>query len=40
MVGAAAGIDESELKFKRHVTRVTPEVKAKLKVDSVTAGQS
>ena len=39
LLGAAAGIDESELKFKRHVTRLSPEVKAKLQLDSVTAGQ-
>lgn len=35
LLGAAAGIDESELKFKRHVTRLSPEVKAKLKMPSV-----
>ena len=34
LLGAAAGIEESELKFKRHVTRLSPEVKAKLKVPS------
>jgi succinate dehydrogenase / fumarate reductase cytochrome b subunit len=35
LLGAAAGIEESELKFKRHVTRLSPEVKAKLQVPSV-----
>ncbi len=35
LLGAAAGIEESELKFKRHVTRLSPSVKAKLKVPSV-----
>lgn len=34
LLGAAAGIEESELKFKRHVTRLSPEVKAKLQVPS------
>ncbi len=35
LLGAAAGIEESELKFKRHVTRLSPEIKAKLQVPSV-----
>jgi succinate dehydrogenase / fumarate reductase cytochrome b subunit len=35
LLGAAAGIEESELKFKRHVTRLSPEVKAKLQLPSV-----
>ncbi len=35
LLGAAAGIKESELKFRRHVTRLSPEVKAKLKMPSV-----
>jgi heterodisulfide reductase subunit B len=35
LLGAAAGIEESELKFKRHVTRLSPSVKAKLQVPSV-----
>ena len=35
LLGAAAGIEESELKFKRHVTRLSPSVQAKLQVPSV-----
>ena len=35
LLGAAAGIDESELKFKRHVTRLSEDVKLKLQVESV-----
>jgi succinate dehydrogenase / fumarate reductase cytochrome b subunit len=40
LLGAAAGIEESELKFKRHVTRLSPEVKAKLKVPSAVGTQA
>ena len=35
LLGAAAGIDESELKFRRHVTRLPIEVKEKLRLPSV-----
>ena len=35
LLGAAAGIDESELKFKRHVTRVPISVQEKLRLPSV-----
>ena len=40
LLGAAAGIPESELKFKRHVVRLGDDVKAKLRLPSVvgTAG--
>jgi succinate dehydrogenase / fumarate reductase cytochrome b subunit len=40
LLGAAAGIDESELKFKRHVTRLSTDVQYKLKVDSVVGTQA
>ncbi len=40
LLGAAAGIQESELKFKRHVTRISPEIKAKLKVPSAVGTQA
>ena len=40
LLGAAAGLDESELKFKRHVTRLSTDVKHKLKVDSVVGTQA
>ena len=30
LLGAAAGIREDELKFKRHVVRLSPEVQDKL----------
>jgi succinate dehydrogenase / fumarate reductase cytochrome b subunit len=35
LLGAAAGIDEDELKFKRHVVRLSDDVKYKLKLPSV-----
>ena len=34
------GIDESELKFKRHVTRLSPEVKQKLQLPSVVGTEA
>ena len=37
---AAAGIDESELKFKRHVTRLDADVKAKLQLPSVVGTEA
>jgi succinate dehydrogenase / fumarate reductase cytochrome b subunit len=40
LLGAAAGIEESELKFKRHVTRLSPEIKAKLKVPSAVGTEA
>lgn len=40
LLGAAAGIEESELKFKRHVTRLSPELKAKLQVPSAVGSGS
>ena len=40
LLGAAAGIQESDLKFKRHVTRISPEIKAKLKVPSAVGTQA
>ena len=35
LLGAAAGIDESTLKFKRHIVRLSDDVKEKLKLPSV-----
>ena len=35
LLGAAAGIDEVELKFKRHIVRLSDDVKEKLKLPSV-----
>ena len=35
LLGAAAGIHEDELKFKRHVVRLSDDVKYKLKLPSV-----
>jgi succinate dehydrogenase / fumarate reductase cytochrome b subunit len=40
LLGAAAGIDESELKFKRHVTRLDTDVKAKLQLPSVVGTEA
>ena len=40
LLGAAAGLAEDELRFKRHVVRLSDDVKAKLRLPSVvgTAG--
>ena len=38
LLGAAAGIDESTLKFRRHVVRLDDDVKEKLKLPSVVSG--
>ena len=38
LLGAAAGIREDELKFKRHVVRLSDDVKDKLKLPSVVSG--
>ena len=35
LLGAAAGIREDELKFKRHIVRLSDDVKDKLKLPSV-----
>jgi succinate dehydrogenase / fumarate reductase, cytochrome b subunit len=38
LLGAAAGVEEQALKFRRHIVPVTAEVKAKLKVGIPVAG--
>jgi len=38
LLGAAAGIDESTLKFRRHVVRLSDDVKEKLQLPSVLSG--
>ena len=35
LLGAAAGVDESTLKFRRHIVRLSDDVKEKLKLPSV-----
>ena len=37
LLGAAAGIEESTLKFRRHITRLSDDVKEKLKLPSVVS---
>ena len=37
LLGAAAGIEESTLKFRRHITRLSDDVKEKLQLPSVVS---